>query len=110
VKERIWNANREHLKRQVELSPVKTDKELAIDLVDWLEYYVIRVNILETLLTNSNVNGWRESTAYLGVSLGARSLIHEQFAQWRDTILTSSDVTAVAREILGSLSQQNPEG
>jgi hypothetical protein len=109
VKERIWNANRTHLKRQVELAPVKSDKELAIDLVDWLEYYVIRVSILEALLTNSNVKDWRESTAYLAASQGARSLIHEQFALWRDTILTSPDVTAVAREILGSLSQQNPE-
>ena len=88
---------------------MKSDKELAIDLVDWLEYYVIRASILEALLANSNVKGWRESAAYLAASEGARTLIHDQFALWRDTILTSPDVTAVAREILGSLSQQNPE-
>jgi hypothetical protein len=88
---------------------VKTDKELAIDLVDWLEYYIIRVGILEHLLEDSNVTDWRESAAYLAASQGARSLIHEQFALWRDTILTSPDVTAVAREILGSLSPQSTD-
>lgn len=88
---------------------MKTDKELAIDLVGWLEYYIMRVSILEHLLKDSNVTDWRERAASLAASQGARSMIHEQFAVWRDTILTSPDVTAVAREILGSLSQQDPD-
>ncbi len=88
---------------------MKTDKELAIDLVDWLEYYIIRVGILEHLLKDSNVTDWRERAASLSASQGARSLIHEQFALWRDTILTSPDVTAVAREIVGSLSPQSSD-
>ena len=53
---------------------MKTDKELAIELVAWLEYYAIRVGILEHLLTNSNVKDWRERTANLAASEGARSL------------------------------------
>ncbi len=88
---------------------MKTDKELAIELVGWIEYYIIRVSVLEHLLKDSHVSDWQERAAYLTASQGARSLIHEQFAQWRDTILASPDVTAVAREILGSLSQQSPE-
>jgi hypothetical protein len=103
-----WNRE-EEADAASRVTSVKTDKELTIDLVGWLEYYVIRVSILEHLLTNSNVTDWRERAAYLAASQGARSLIHEQFALWRDTILTCPDVTAVAREILGSLSQQSPD-
>jgi hypothetical protein len=88
---------------------VKTDKELAIDLIDWLGYYIIRAGILEHLLKESNVTDWRERAASLAASQGARSLIHEQLSLWRDTILNSPDVTAVAREILGTLSQQNSD-
>jgi hypothetical protein len=88
---------------------VKTDKELAIELVGWIEYYILRVGILENLLEDSNVTDWRKRAAHLAASQDARSLIREQLALWRDTILTSPDVTTVAREILGSLSQQNPE-
>jgi hypothetical protein len=88
---------------------VKTDKELAIELVGWIEYYILRVGVLGTLLEGSNVTDWRERAAHLAASQDARSLIHDQFAVWRDTILASPDVTAVAREILGSLSPQTPE-
>jgi hypothetical protein len=88
---------------------VKTDKELAIELVGWIEYYILRVGVLENLLEASNVTGWRERAAHLAESQDARSMIHEQFTAWRDTILTSPDVTTVAREILGSLSQRDPD-
>jgi hypothetical protein len=87
---------------------MKTDKELAIDLVGWIERYTIRISILEHLLKHSNVKDWRERAAHLAADQGAQSLIHEQFAVWRDTILASPDVTAVTREILDSLSELNP--
>jgi hypothetical protein len=89
---------------------MKTDKEFALDLVGWLEHYMLRVSILEHLLENSDVKDWREKAARMATNQGARSLVHEQFVMWRDTILTAPDVTAVAREILESLSQPPPEG
>ena len=88
---------------------MKTDKELAIELVGWIEYYILRVGVLENLLEGSNVTDWRERAAHLAASQDARSLIHEQFALWRDTILASPDVTVVAHKILGSLSPQSPD-
>ena len=89
---------------------MKTDKEFAIDLVGWLEQYMLRVTILEHLLNRSEIKDWREKAAKLSANSSARMLVHQQFALWRDTILNSPDVTTVAREILESLSRQNPEG
>jgi hypothetical protein len=87
---------------------VKTDKEFAIDLVGWLEQYMLRVSILEHILKNSNVKDWQEKATRMATNQGAQALVHEQFEVWRDAILASPDVTTVAREILESLSQQNP--
>ena len=88
---------------------MKSDKEFAIDLVGWLEQYMLRISILEHLLNRSEIKDWRQKAAALAANRGAQELVHQQFALWRDTILKSPDVTTVAREILESLSQQNPE-
>ena len=41
---------------------------------------------------------------------GARALNHEQFALWRNTILSAPDITTAAQQILESLNKQNREG
>jgi hypothetical protein len=88
---------------------MKTDKEFALDLVGWLERYTLRISILEHLLIDSGLKDWREKAARMAADPIPRARLHQDFAVLRDTILNSPDVTTVAREILESLSRQNPE-
>jgi hypothetical protein len=43
------------------LARMKTDKELAMQLVDSLEEYCPRCTLLETILDTAKVPGWRQS-------------------------------------------------
>ncbi len=88
---------------------MKTDKEFALDLLRWLERYTLRISILEHLLDHSGVKDWKAQVARLSQNAGARGMLHQDFQVWRDAILDSPDITAVANGILGELDRRDPK-
>jgi hypothetical protein len=46
---------------------MKTDKELAMQLVDSLEEYYLRYTLLETILDAAKVPGWRQRDTCFGL-------------------------------------------
>jgi hypothetical protein len=87
---------------------VRTDKDIAMRVVDQLEEYYLRCTLLETILDASKVPGWRQMFAEVFPSPEARASVKRQFEPVRERILDAPDLTTAVREMLGGLPKTGP--
>jgi hypothetical protein len=79
---------------------MKTDKELAMQLVDALEEYYLRWTLMQTILEAHKVPGWRKQFDEVFAFPDARASVRRQFQPVRDRILDAPDLSTAVREML----------
>jgi hypothetical protein len=91
---------------------MKTDKELAMQLVDSLEEYFLRCTLLETILDAAKVPGWRQSFEEIFPLPAARASAsaRRRYQPIRDRILDAPDLTTAMREMLKDIPGIDPAG
>ena len=89
---------------------MKTDKELAMQLVDSLEEYYRRWTLMETILDSSNVRGWRRIFDELLPAPEIKERAHNVFQPVRDRILDAPDLSTAVRETLREIPGIDPKG
>jgi hypothetical protein len=72
------------------IEAVKTDKEIALDLLG-LERYTLEISSLWHLLNHSIVKDWQAQVSKMKQNAGARGMLHQDFQVWRYAILDSPD-------------------
>jgi hypothetical protein len=87
---------------------MKTDKELAMKLVDSLEDYYLRWTLMQTILDSSNVRGWRKLFDQLFSDREARERVHRLFQPARDRIWDAPDLSEAVREMLKDVPGTGP--
>ena len=87
---------------------MKTDKELAMQLVDSLEEYYLRNTLLETILDARKVPGWRQQFEEVLPLPEARASARRRYQPVRDRILEAPDLSTAVREMLKGISGTDP--
>lgn len=87
---------------------MKTDKELAMQLVDSLEEYYLRYTLLETILDAAKVPGWRRRFEEVFPLPAAKESARRRFQPVRDRILDAPDLTTAMREMLKDIPGTGP--
>jgi hypothetical protein len=89
---------------------MKTDKELAMLLVDCIEDYFLRWTLMQTILDSSNVRGWRKDFDQLFSDREARDRVHRIFQPARDRIWDAPDLSTAVSEMLKGIPGTGPKG
>ena len=89
---------------------MKTDKELAMQLVDCLEENYLRYTLLETILDEAKVPRWRQTFEELFPLPKARATARRRFQPVRDRILDAPDLKTVMREMLNDSPRIDSKG
>jgi hypothetical protein len=88
---------------------MKTDKDLAIKLIDCIEDYYLRWTLMQTILDTSNVRGWRKDFDRLISDQEAREHVHRMFQPARDRIWDAPDLSEAVREMLKDIPGTGPK-
>jgi hypothetical protein len=89
---------------------MKTDKELAMQLVDSLEENYLRYTLLETILDVAKVPGWRQIFEEVFPLPEAWASVRRRYQPVRDRILDAPDLTTAMREMLKDTPGNDPKG
>jgi hypothetical protein len=87
---------------------MKTDKELALVLVDRVEEYYRRTTLMELILDTSKVPGWRQRFAEVFPDPQIRERVHKLFQPVRARILDAPDLTSAVHEMLKDIPESPP--
>jgi hypothetical protein len=87
---------------------MKTDKELAMQLVDFPEEYYRRNTLMQLILDTSKVPGWRQRFAEVFPDPEIKETVRKIFQPVRDRILDAPDLTAAVREMLKDIPRTGP--
>ena len=95
---------------------MKTDKDIALELIDAIEEMYYREIVHETLLENLTgpdappaPANWREHFERAMKNQENRKRIHEHFSPLREQVLHAPDLTSAVREMLEGLERIDPE-
>jgi hypothetical protein len=88
---------------------MKTDKEIALQLLDCLEEYYLRYTLLETMLDAHKVPGWRQQFEEVFPFQPARDSVRRRFQPIRDRILGAPDLSTAVRNLLEAIPKGGPK-
>jgi len=79
-----------------------SDKELALRLLDVIEYLSLRNAALESVLEGKFSGQWQPYVEQLESNPEHRSTIHQKLEPLRELVLTAPDLNAAVRRIIES--------
>lgn len=79
-----------------------SDKDLALRLLDVIEYLSLRNAALESVLEAKFAGQWQEYVQTLEENPAHRATIHQKLEPLRELVLSAPDLNAAVRRIIGS--------
>ena len=79
-----------------------SDKDLALRLLDVIEYLSLRNAALESVLETKFAGQWQEYVRTLEENPSHRATIHDKLEPLRELVLSAPDLNAAVRRIIES--------
>jgi hypothetical protein len=86
-----------------------SDKDLALRLLDVIEYLSLHNAALESVLEAKLTGQWQEYVQKLEENSVHRATIHQKLEPLRELVLTAPDLNAAVRRIVEETGTDNPE-
>lgn len=82
---------------------MKSDKEIALELINWLETLYLREIVYQAVLNETSKCDWRSAVEQAEKNQKYQAVVHERFEPLRQQVLDAPDLSAVVRAMLEGL-------